>query len=457
MAESEIVSDRISRLLATRPLVDPEDDTWDEASAAKVVSRLEEAACVEDSDGSRLRKRVGDMGVLDPCFRAKATSRRLLEEEENGSKEKCFNEDQENENLFMAAEDPLCDGRGKEDWYEFSSEKDKMFGGKSTSAIEPTFAPGTEEVVTLTLQQENGDEERGQAVKDQLAMWDYLLEARIALQRVLGPANQLPHPATSTHPLFLGTADIQTAANQGHQTLIQLSESLLELQKALMLHFPGTKALEENDQEMDLMGRTDGESNKRRKMEDTEINMDIKCTQDTCGGSEILSTRFAAFQEFRDKALTEWDDRTRLTSMDSRPILSRVHLALGEMRRLITRTQVARLGDETGNGEKKMDEEKYNDDDFYHQLLRELIERKTLLADPNSQVSWGRQWLSLQKLRNRVKRPVDRGASKGRKLRYDVHPKLVSFMAAHDTTSMDDTARSDLFCSLFGEKEELDV
>ena len=53
------------------------------ASAAKVVSRLEEEAYVEDRnpprDGSRLRKVVGNMGVLDPCYRAKATSRRLLE------------------------------------------------------------------------------------------------------------------------------------------------------------------------------------------------------------------------------------------------------------------------------------------------------------------------------------------------------------------------------------------
>uniref|UniRef100_A0A8C4WXT9 Apoptosis antagonizing transcription factor n=1 Tax=Eptatretus burgeri TaxID=7764 RepID=A0A8C4WXT9_EPTBU len=446
---AETVSNRISRLLATRPLLDPEDDGWDEASAAKVVSRLEEEAYVEDRnpprDGSRLRKVVGNMGVLDPCYRAKATSRRLLEEEESSSKEKCFSED--HEKLFMAAEDPLNDGRGNEDWYEFSSEKEKVFVDESAPEIEPTFAPGAKEMVTLKMKQ--GDEERGQAVKDQLAMWDYLLEARIALQRVLSPANQLPHPVISTHPLFIGTADIQTAVNQGHQTLIQLSESLLELQKALMLHFPGTKALEENDEEMDLMGCTDGESNKRRKIED----MDVKCTQDACGGSKILSKRFMEFQEFRDKALTEWDDRTRLTSLESRPILSRVHLALCDMRRLITRTQVGRLCDETGNCEKKFDEEKYNDDDFYHQLLRELIERKTLLTDPNGQVSWGRQWLDLQKLRNRVKRHVDRRASKGRKLRYDIHPKLVSLMAPHDTTSMDDTARSDLFRSLFGEKE----
>ncbi len=36
--------------------------------------------------------------------------------------------------------------------------------------------------------------------------------------------------------------------------------------------------------------------------------------------------------------------------------------------------------------------------------------------------------------------------------RYDVHPKLVDFMAPVDTSTFSDTSKNDLFSSLFGAK-----
>ncbi|ELK35900.1 Protein AATF [Myotis davidii] len=74
-------------------------------------------------------------------------------------------------------------------------------------------------------------------------------------------------------------------------------------------------------------------------------------------------------------------------------------------------------------------------------LLRELIERKTSSLDPNDQVAMGRQWLAIQKLRSKIHKKVDRKASKGRKLRFHVLSKLLSFMAPIDHTTMNDDAR----------------
>jgi hypothetical protein len=135
-------------------------------------------------------------------------------------------------------------------------------------------------------------------------------------------------------------------------------------------------------------------------------------------------------------------------------------------------------------------------------------------SDPTAM---GRQWLELQKLRNKAKKKVDTKASKGRKIRsvaaaifvskftwaqckqilytivifiilgrkmmivhcgvayywslnqsksvevdltelkiylsfcrYDVHPKLSSFMTPIDKGSLPDISRNDLFSSLFG-------
>lgn len=96
------------------------------------------------------------------------------------------------------------------------------------------------------------------------------------------------------------------------------------------------------------------------------------------------------------------------------------------------------------------DPEIFDDSDFYHQQLRELIERKT--SDINDPIALSRQWLEIQRLRNKVKRKVETKASKGRKIRYHVHPKLVNFMAPKETCNWSDEARDDLFKSLFGQR-----
>ncbi|EEC10786.1 apoptosis antagonizing transcription factor, putative, partial [Ixodes scapularis] len=51
------------------------------------------------------------------------------------------------------------------------------------------------------------------------------------------------------------------------------------------------------------------------------------------------------------------------------------------------------------------------------------------------------QWLEIQKLRNKVKRKVDTKASKGRKIRYDVIPKLVNYMAPVDSSTYSEEAK----------------
>ena len=47
---------------------------------------------------------------------------------------------------------------------------------------------------------------------------------------------------------------------------------------------------------------------------------------------------------------------------------------------------------------------------------------------------------------------MDTRASKGRKVRYEVYPKLVNFMASERAGAMTDAARDELFASLFGSR-----
>lgn len=51
-----------------------------------------------------------------------------------------------------------------------------------------------------------------------------------------------------------------------------------------------------------------------------------------------------------------------------------------------------------------------------------------------------------------MKRKVDTRSTKGRKLRYTVHTKLMNFMASNDQSPWSEEAKQDLYNSLFGKQ-----
>ncbi|NXU42123.1 AATF protein, partial [Drymodes brunneopygia] len=55
-------------------------------------------------------------------------------------------------------------------------------------------------VLTFSRTQESDEVEKGKAVRNQLALWDHLMEGRIKMQKVLMTANRLPQP--DTYPRF---------------------------------------------------------------------------------------------------------------------------------------------------------------------------------------------------------------------------------------------------------------
>lgn len=341
-------------------------------------------------------------------------------------------------------------------------------------------ADGDDGATVHTFSQEKVDEEveKGKAVKNQLALWDQLLEGRIKIQKALVTANQLPQPQTFQEFKRRGGAELAGELKNAHKALKALQRSLLELQDQLLYQNVETRAvaLGEEDEEISSSDEN-GEGSEckggapKRKLEMAEY-------------PDFMAKRFTAFQPYRNATLQKWHDKTRLTMGKSkgfgafdRNILTQVEQVLMDRERLVRRTQTRRseykvLGKteapasvqetvlkEGEDGEqqlkanthlKDLDEDIFDDDDFYHQLLRELIERRTSASDPNDQVAMGRQWLAIQKLRSKIKKKVDTKASKGRKVRFHIHSKLVNFMAPIDHSSMSDEACSELYRGLFG-------
>jgi protein AATF/BFR2 len=93
------------------------------------------------------------------------------------------------------------------------------------------------------------------------------------------------------------------------------------------------------------------------------------------------------------------------------------------------------------------DPDTFDDGEFYAQLLKEYVEAAGV--GPGAALMNGRGGGGAATSPHRRRKAVDRRASKGRKLRFDVHDKLVGFMAADDRGGTPPLARQ-LVGALFG-------
>ncbi|XP_047403419.1 protein AATF [Sciurus carolinensis] len=396
----------------------------------------------------------------------------------------------------------ICDfekfAKGMDDLGSSEEEEDEEESGMEEGDLEEDGEGESEEdragdksseddgvVMTFSSVKVSEEVEKGRAVKNQIALWDQLLEGRIKLQKALLTTNQLPQP--DVFPVFKdkGGPEFASALKNSHKALKALLRSLVDLQEELLFQYPDTRHLVDGTKpkaESEEISSEDDELVEEKKRRKAPLKRKLEMDD----YPSFMAKRFADFTVYRNRTLQKWHDKTKLASGKlgkgfgafERSILTQIDHILMDKERLLRRTQTKRsiyrvLGKpepaaqpvlESLPGEpeilpqvpanahlKDMDEEIFDDDDFYHQLLRELIERKTSSLDPNDQVAMGRQWLAIQKLRSKIHKKVDRKASKGRKLRFHVLSKLLSFMAPIDHTTMNDDARTELYRSLFGQ------
>lgn len=142
-----------------------------------------------------------------------------------------------------------------------------------------------------------------------------------------------------------------------------------------------------------------------------------------------------------------------------KPILAQIEHIIQDRERLLKRTQLKRsvykiYGKEVDKAQEvdnrhanDYDKEVFDDQDFYNQLMRELIERKTSnCVDP---VELSRKSIELQKLRAKSKKVVDTKASKGRKIKFNTHKPMVNFMAPIFRNQLSEEARFEFTRILF--------
>uniref|UniRef100_A0A8B9E770 Apoptosis antagonizing transcription factor n=1 Tax=Anser cygnoides TaxID=8845 RepID=A0A8B9E770_ANSCY len=460
------------------------------ATVAKVIDKFEDETADDILPVGNIRKKASaSLLEADKRYSGKATSRKALQEElwgdalseeEPGSetKEKLSSagSDQEDDLEDDEESDPSED---EDDASMEEGSDEEEHEGENHSDIKDTKENEDEGgVMTFSKGRETEEVEKGKAVKNQLALWDQLLEGRIKMQKALVTVNRLPQP--DTFPIFRkeGGQEFDNAVENCCKAVEALLRVLVDLQDELLYQYPGTRHLVDGRQSKpesddEIPSSSDEEQvveaqEKRRRPPKRKLAMEDY--------PDFLAKRYADFRTYRNSILQKWHEKTKLASGKmgkgfgafERSILTQIDHIMMDKERLLRRTQTKRsvykvLGKKEQeshpvpeslpeNSEvlpqtdsnrhlKDIDEEIFDDDDFYHQLLREFIERKTSSLDPNDQVAMGRQWLAIQKLRSKIKKKVDRKASKGRKIRYHVHSKLVSFMAPIDHCTMNDDAR----------------
>ena len=210
---------------------------------------------------------------------------------------------------------------------------------------------------------------------------------------------------------------------------------------------------------------------------DLDLNNDLNETIEKTEG--YLSGRHQRLSAVRNDILNYWFEKTRFTlkggkldkssldAFEQSTVKSIDHLLLNRLK-LVRRTQLKRgnyeiigkrepsdepaLDSELVEKRKKeiYDSEIFDDSDFYHQLLRELV--NSLGASNLGNTSKvNPKWLKLMKERFKSNKYVDTKATKARKIRYKVHNELVNFMAPMmHLNRYDDEQHANLCKSVFG-------
>ncbi|XP_035228895.1 protein AATF-like [Stegodyphus dumicola] len=508
-----LLAEIIGKIVDPTPkVVDPEDDVNIETSAR--ISNKDKDSDAELTISTPGRKTPFLIEDVDPRYAGHKISRKLLdnifheerktssnveddendvssekpsdldssggesEEDDNGDDKYLSDSDLNAFKELFKAESGLNDKVPSLDDEEETSESESADDEESNQDVVQQFSN-----IDVT-----SDIEKGKAVKAQQEIWNRLCECRIKLQKLLILANKLPQSDRWQSLTDKGGKPLAENLNKGCSSIKMLLNNWLDLQSVLLAKNPENSNLEntavnvesESDEEIHSDEAVE-EMEEKSKTDDIKID-DWKPrkrkaeNQDYC---EILAKRHKSLIPYRNSVIQKWDEKTRLSTgritqksftAFENSALKQIEKILQDKNRLIKRTQLKRslyrvLGkpefsqmknDENADVNesvskqdmllKDYDPEIFDDDDFYRQLLKDVIESQSVGIDREVL----RKQMEIQKIRNKMKRKVDTKASKGRRLRYDVHPKLANFMASIQTTKVSDETRDNVLKCLFG-------
>ncbi|RAK98827.1 AATF family protein [Aspergillus ibericus CBS 121593] len=304
-----------------------------------------------------------------------------------------------------------------------------------------------QKTIAATISQAaKADAIKGKAVKQQRATFDALLNTRIKLQKGLSAINQLS--------LAESTDDLDSEAiTSAESAALALWSTLEDLRVALA----------------DAQHNPSEEETKKRK----------RPTPTTSTSTATLWSRMTELEStahpHRRTILDKWSAKVRNANSNTANTRGKLLASSSTSQQTITAVLDAQVATETGDRAAKRARQDtssssttsstegpiYDDTIFYQSLLRDLVEQRMSSSDA---ITNGLDTLHIQlpsrggaavhpvtgMRKDKVKRDVDTRASKGRKMRFDVHEKLQNFMAPEERGSWTKHAREEFFASLLG-------
>ncbi|ELT89767.1 hypothetical protein CAPTEDRAFT_110234 [Capitella teleta] len=473
----------------------------DESSAAKLTDKFTEDDIDEEDWGAPLgksirRKTTGLLSDSDKKYAGKKTSRNDVSEDENmydveedGDDEDKISveeeeEEEEGEDDRSGEVSQFGDDDDDDDDDDDEEDDDNDEEDDEDNEKDEETSGGSHQEKMRSFSERNVAEEvaKGEATKKQLALFDSFLELRIKLQKLLTCTNQMPLPTDWSKLEEAGGKPYLKAMKQGQAAVNGLLEQLVDLQAALLSQNPQTSYIVKSSGRKRTKSRgSDDESiasdEDAEEEEEEQEEEQPKKKRKLKEYPHLISDRHHSFQKFRNETIQKWFDKTRVASGKlskgfsafDQSTLKQIEQILSDKKRLVLRTQLRRsayhiLGmpeqaeeadidnnepeDDEAIIEKNYNAEIFDDDDFYHLLLRELIQRKSM--DLNDPLAIANHYSEIRKMRNKAKKQVDSRNSKDRKVKYDIHSKLMNFMAPNDVSSWTDEAKDELYMSLFG-------
>lgn len=351
----------------------------------------------------------------------------------------------------------------------------------------PLYRKRDSTIKTMSETNVKAEIEKGNCVRNQLKLWENVLEIRIKLQKCIVTSNQMPQ--YNKHKEFRSDASFVKQIDETKSKLALLLDNMLQLKELLLKQYPETKDLHTKSRKRNINKDEDDKNESINDSMDEEIPSDTEDELDNEEGSStneetksveeptpkkrlkyknyehVLRESHSSYTKYRDSVIKKWNEKTRvatgsLSKNAGQTTLKQIEFAMSDIGKLRRRTRLKRSeysivgkssppDDNDGRRIQEYDPEIYDDDDFYHQLLRDLIAYKSEgMTDP---IQLSKQWIQLQNMRRKMKRKIDTRATKGRKVRYNVHDKLVNFMAPITVYDMwTDIAKNELYNSLFG-------
>lgn len=307
-----------------------------------------------------------------------------------------------------------------------------------------------QKTIAATISQASkADAAKGKAVKTQRSTFDALLNTRIKLQKGLSAVNEMSaigekNEADEAAAENEEAADTE-AIEAAESAALALWSTLEELRTAL----------------------ADAHSKDQTKKRKRPSPVSPATT--TSSLWERMSDLESESHPHRRAILDKWSSKVRGTPA-SLPNARGKLLGSASGQQSITAVLDAHVATELGDHPSKRARQSgqtngpgsiepvYDDTAFYQSLLRDLVEQRMSSSeamtgglDTLSQLPSRLPIHPVTGMRNdKVKRDIDTRASKGRKMKFNVHEKLQNFMAPEDRGSWTIRARDEFFASLLG-------